>query len=268
MSGKRGLLTYYWALTGVFGALQFVMTAVPYSIAIGGTGGALTIGLISAPLIGFILGPIYGTLAVLIGSLLGMLVNPAAQIMGLLTALAPTAGALCAGAIRVKKGYVVPIVFSVAIIAFLVGPIGTLAFSFLWLHVVALLLSFVFVLPVTSRVLVRAIETPSKSGIMGPIVVCIVALIAVLGDHIVGSAIGGYYFHYVLAFDANTVADWFTAILFIYPVERILASLLCVALTYSVFIALESMNVPFPTQSDEYREFQEFPPDEPGLDLE
>ena len=55
---------YPWALVGVFAAVQLVMTAFPITFAIG-VGGILSLGLVAAPIIGYLLGPFFGTISVL-----------------------------------------------------------------------------------------------------------------------------------------------------------------------------------------------------------
>jgi len=46
------------ALLGIFTALHLVITLIPYSISLGG-GAAISFGLVSAPILGFLLGPFY-----------------------------------------------------------------------------------------------------------------------------------------------------------------------------------------------------------------
>ena len=70
MSGFTKSVAYPWALTGIFGAFHLVLTFIPYSV-LGMGGGFLTWGMVSAPIVGFLLGPFYGTIAVLAGSLIG-----------------------------------------------------------------------------------------------------------------------------------------------------------------------------------------------------
>ncbi|MBE0526428.1 MAG: hypothetical protein IH631_05760, partial [Candidatus Thorarchaeota archaeon] len=84
MSGFSRSISYPWALTGIFGAVHFVITLIPFNIALGG-GGEISFGLVSAPIIGFLLGPFFGVISVLIGSLLAIFINPGIAILGPLT---------------------------------------------------------------------------------------------------------------------------------------------------------------------------------------
>ncbi|MHA1960957.1 MAG: hypothetical protein ACW99U_12040 [Candidatus Thorarchaeota archaeon] len=238
--------TFYWALTGVFAALQVVMTAFPYSITLG-VAGTLTVGLVSAPLIGFLLGPIFGTIAVLIGSLLGMFINPTAQVFGYLTAISPTIGALVAGSIRTKKSLIVPLIYIVSIVMYIVGPIGTLTLGFLWLHVIALLLSFVFFIPKISERFTEALDMEKGLTPLSFVSIWLLVFIAVLADHVVGSMIGSYYFFYVFAMDASTLAAIFNGITFVYPLERLLGSLAGLFVILAVARAIKEANIELPT---------------------
>jgi hypothetical protein len=94
--------TYSWALTGIFSAIHFDITIIPFSLAIG-VQGVISLGMISGPLVGFLLGPFYGTIAVLIGSILAMFANPLLAVLGPFTPIATASGALAAGLFRTGK---------------------------------------------------------------------------------------------------------------------------------------------------------------------
>lgn len=223
MSQYTSSQTYPWALTGVFAALHFVMTIFPFSPSIGG-GGALSVGLISAPIIGYILGERYGTLAVLIGSILGIFANPAVAVIGLFTPLAPTASAFAAGVLRTKYAFAVPILFVVAFFVYLVGPIGLLVPNYLWLHSIAFIISILLVLPFAAKMFRRGVNFSETDPFVSAVFIGLLSFISVMLDHIVGSAIGVYYFNYVFSLDALTLAGIFTFVTAIYPIERLLAA--------------------------------------------
>jgi hypothetical protein len=73
------------------------------------------------------------------------------------------------------------------------------------------------------------------------------SLIAILGDQLVGSAIGSFLF-ISLGFDAATVAGWYTFIIFIYPVERLLASIVAAFVIFALSMTLAKSHLPLPTQ--------------------
>ncbi|MFW9843899.1 MAG: hypothetical protein ACFFEV_04935, partial [Candidatus Thorarchaeota archaeon] len=107
MSNYTSSKAYPWALTGIFAAVHLVITLIPFSLSVGG-GGEISYGLVSAPIIGFLLGPFFGVLAVVIGSLIAMSINPLIAILGPLTVLATAAGAYAAGAMRTRIRVSIP----------------------------------------------------------------------------------------------------------------------------------------------------------------
>ncbi|MHA1905501.1 MAG: hypothetical protein ACXABC_13040 [Candidatus Thorarchaeota archaeon] len=233
MSQYTSSQAYPWALTGVFAALHFVMTIFPFTPSIGG-GGALSVGLISAPIIGFILGERYGTLSVLIGSILGIFANPAVAVIGIFTPLAPTASAFAAGVLRTKYAFTVPILFVIAFLVYIVGPIGLLVPNYLWLHSVAFIISIIVVLPFASKKFRRGVNFSETDPFVSAMFIGLLTFISVMLDHIVGSAIGVYYFNYVYGLDALALAGIFTFVTVIYPIERLLAASLAAMMVFLV----------------------------------
>jgi len=237
---------YPWALTGVFAAVQLVMTVFPFSFAVGG-GGFLTLGLVGAPIIGFLLGPFFGTISVAIGSFLGVMINVAVHPLAWFTPIAPAAGALVAGSLRVRKAVVAPLVFIVGIAVFMVSPIALLALSFLWFHVIALILALLFVIPPLKSKLAEGLELSSSIGpAWGVFSIWILCLLAVLADQLVGSAMGAFYF-LTVGLDPPTLAGIYTAVLLIYPVERVLASVVAAIITVALARFLTKTYFDLPT---------------------
>ena len=135
MSGLKNSMAYPWALTGIFAAVHLVITLIPFTIAIGG-GGSISFGMVSAPIIGFLLGPFFGVIAVVIGSILAMFINSSIAILGPFTVLATAAGAFAAGAMRTKIRITVPIIFIVAFGIYLASPVGVAVPLFIWFHLI------------------------------------------------------------------------------------------------------------------------------------
>jgi len=236
---------YPWALVGIFAAVQLVMTYFPFTFAIGG-GGILSLGLVSAPIIGYLLGPFFGTISVLIGSFLGVALNVAAHPLAMFTPIAPAASALVAGSLRVKKPIVVPIVYIAAIAIFLVSPIAGLSYTFLWFHLIALILSLLFLMPLFKNKLAGGLELNENMGYgIGVVSIWLLSLIAVLADQLVGSTIGAFYF-LTLGMDVPTLAGFYTTVIFIYPIERTLASIIAafVIVALAKFLAKTYFDLP------------------------
>jgi hypothetical protein len=236
---------YPWALVGIFAAIQLVMTYFPFTFAIGG-GGILSVGLVSAPIIGYLLGPFFGTISVFIGSLLGVSLNVAAHPLAMFTPIAPATSALVAGSLRVKKPVVVPIIYIAAMAIFLVSPIAGLSWTFLWFHVIALILSLLFLMPLFRDRLAGGLELNDGVGYgIGVVSIWLLSLIAVLADQLVGSTIGAFYF-LTVGLDVPTLAGIYTSVMFIYPIERTLASIIAalVIVALAKFLARTYFDLP------------------------
>ncbi|UCH04289.1 MAG: hypothetical protein JSW05_12070 [Candidatus Thorarchaeota archaeon] len=243
---------YPWALTGIFAAVHLVITLIPFSLSVSGTG-VISFGMISASIVGYLLGPFFGTVSVLIGSYLGIFINPEIAVLGLTTPIATAAGALAAGLMRVRKPIFIPIIYIAAMILYLVGPIGPQVPELLWFHVIVFILSLLFLVPQISGRLFD--ELDMKKAITAR-VLFLFALVAVTLDQIVGSAIGSYYLVFVAGIDVSTVTTWFVAVIFIYPVERILGAIIVVFILKALVESLSTAyfdlpTIPFKTASSE-----------------
>lgn len=213
--------TFYWALVGVFAALHLVMTMLPLFLLASGEG-FISLGLVTAVVIGFLLGPVYGAFSVFIGSALGVFIFNVGGILGpIIPVVAPTAGALIAGSLRTEKTIVVILIYSLSITAYLVSPIGGMAYIYIWLHLVAMLLAVLFILPKTKQWLRKEMHYERMNPEYNFLTLWLLSFIALLADSVVGGSLGVYYFVYALNYTPELVAGWFTGVAFIYPLERI-----------------------------------------------
>jgi hypothetical protein len=215
------------ALVAVFAALQAVLATFPFTIAIGVTGYSITLGLIGGPLIGILLGPIMGGMAVLIGSFVGVFVNPLGAIFGFLTVIPPSCGALSAGLVKVRKAYLGGLIILFSLLVFYAHPYGREAFLFPWLHIVAMVIAFSPIAYVAGSGFTDARRSRVVLGII------VASFIGVLTDHIVGSAIAIWYF------SPGLIPQIWNSIMFVYPVERIVALVLASAITIPVYFGLK-----------------------------
>ncbi|MCF2136144.1 MAG: hypothetical protein K9W43_02800 [Candidatus Thorarchaeota archaeon] len=229
--------TEKWSFIGIFAAIQVVATIMPYSVAIGAEG-TISIGLITAPLIGILLGPYAGTIAVGIGSLLGIWVSPLSGIMGIFTPLATISGAFVAGAIRSGKGLYVPLIYFAGVIGFLFSPIGSLAYSYLWLHIVTLYLLILLVSPTVTDFFKTTFDKAEDSYRL-VIAVAFTCFFAVMTDHIVGSTIAAFYFNIVYNMAPNVLASIFIGVALVYPIERIIATVILTFVVIGVLKAIQ-----------------------------
>jgi hypothetical protein len=229
-------VAYPWALTGIFAAVHLVITLIPFNLSVGG-GGEISFGLVSAPIIGFLLGPFFGVIAVLIGSILAMSINPFIAVIGPLTALATASGAFAAGAMRTKIRIIVPLMFIVAMGVYLISPVGVAVPTFIWFHIIAFILSLLFVIPKISAKLISPLNLEiSKDRWMMFISIWMFCLVAVTLDQAVGSAIGGWYLPPIHG--EALIIGFFEFAILLYAFERIVASLI---VTLVVFALVEGL---------------------------
>jgi hypothetical protein len=212
------------ALVSVFAALQALLSIFPFTITVG-VSGQITLGVIGGPLIGILLGPAVGGLAVLIGSLAGVFINPAGAIFGVLTVIPPFFGAFGAGCVKIKRGYVAGAVILASLLVFYANPVGREAFLYTWLHVIAMIVAF-------SPLAYIAGSSFSSSQKVKPVLgIVIASFVGVLTDHVTGSAMGVWYF--------SLPPQVWLAVMFVYPVERIVALTLVSIIAVPVYYSLK-----------------------------
>ncbi len=237
-------IAYPWALTGIFGAVHLIITLIPYNLSVGG--GEISFGLVSAPIIGFLLGPFFGVIAVLIGSLLALFINPFIAIIGPFTVIATAAGAFAAGALRTRIRISIPIIFLLAMAVYLISPIGVLVPAFIWFHFIAFLCSLLFVFPNISTRLVKPLNLVSDTGRGVRFVsIWLFSLIAVTLDQVVGSAIGGWYF-VLLGADPAFMAGFFELVILLYAFERLVGSILVAVIVFALVEGLSKTDFGLP----------------------
>ena len=208
----------------IFAAIQAVVTVIPFSIAIG-VSGSITLGVVTAPLIGLLLGPLTGGFSVLVGALIGLFLNPAGAIFGILTPLPAALGALAAGFIRKGRGYVPAMIILLCVGAFYLHPFGRAAMFYPWLNVVAMILAF-------SPVADLAANYFASNGLKKiTFAVAIAGFVGTMTDHTFGSALAIWYY--------NLPADIWNLVMYIYPVERIITVAIVTVVGTAVYYRLK-----------------------------
>ena len=251
MSKFKQSLTYPWALTGIFGGIHLVITLIPYNISIGG--GEISFGLVSAPIVGFLLGPFYGVLAIIMGSLIALFFNPLIAILGPFTILATAAGAFSAGAMRTKDRTAIPILFLIAMGVYLTSPIG-LAFPFyIWFHLIAFIISLFFIMPKFSTILLNPLKLDIDSRRSRRFAsIWLFSLVAVTLDQAVGSAIGGWYF-ILIGSQFDLILGFYELVVFLYAFERIVGSVLVALIIFALAEILSKVDYGLPlAEAGEY----------------
>jgi len=218
------------ALIAVFAALHTILSSLPYTITIG-VGGSITLGVVSAPLIGIILGPLSGGISVLIGSIIGMFINPAGAIFGALSFLPATLGAFSAGFTIAKRGYISAAMILASILLFYSHPFGREAMFYPFLHIIALIVALAF----STRLAVWSTELSNIKRLgLG---VTVAAFVGTLTDHIFGSGLAIWYFN------PGLIPEIWNSIIFIYPVERIVAVIITVAIALPLYYSLRKSGI-------------------------
>ena len=221
---------YPWALTGIFAAVHLVITLIPMNLSIAGEG-SITFGLMSSPIVGYLLGPFFGTIAVIIGSILAIFFNPSVGVLGFFTPIATGAGAFSAGMIRIKKPWIVPLLYIVSMIVFLSSPIGLLAPEYIWFHIVTLVLSLLFIMPKLKEKLGDEVQF-SKS--MSTRSIWLLSIVSVTLDQAIGGAIGAFYLLAAFSLEPAVLAGLFKLSIFVYPIERLIGSIVVAWLLTSI----------------------------------
>jgi hypothetical protein len=263
MSSFTKSAAYPWALTGIFGAFHLVLTFIPFSF-LGIGGGFLTWGMVSAALVGFLLGPFYGTIAVFAGSFIGTGIFNLGGILGpIVPVLAPTAGAFTAGALRTGRVREVFVISLVAIILYIIGPIGIQGFIFIWLHLVTLGIIVILLFPkLMNRLNASVTFEKGRNLKLMPFTIGLFSFIALLVDHMVGNTATVYYLFYLGIMDAPTMLAGWLAFAFVYPVERLLATIILTLITIAASEAIVQTGLELPVAPWESRESLELTPEE------
>lgn len=213
------------ALVAIFAAVQALLSIFPFTMTIGMTG-MITLGVIGGPLIGILLGPIYGGLSVLIGSFVGVFLNPSGALFGPLTVIPPTMAALTAGCVKIKKGYIGGAVILGFLLVFYAHPAGREAYIYPWMHFAAMALAF------SPLAYWAGSSFGSADGRKLAFGITTAAFIGVLADHIAGTATAIWYFSPALT------APMLYVVLFVYPIERIVAFVLTTIVAVPVYYSL------------------------------
>ncbi len=216
------------ALIAVFGALQAVLSWIPYSIPLG-VSGSITFGLIGGTLIGILLGPATGGLAVLIGSYVTTFLNPAAAIFGLFSPIPAFLGAVSAGSVKIRRGYIAGALILVSVLIFYSQPTGREVFLFPWLSIVAMVAVF------SPLAHMAASGFRSAEPFKQTLAIALSALAGVMADHASGSAMAVWYF--------SIPSQVWVSVIPIYPIERIIALVIVTLIAGPVYYSLKRSGI-------------------------
>ena len=226
---QRTQRTKQIALLTIFTALYIVLRFIPYSLVIGGAGGYLSFSDFLAPIIGILLGPYFGGLAVLLGNFgaLGFGRAPVFAAAPFLDFLPDFVAAVSVGFLMQRKWWPVVALNAGLLALFFIDPLtsifvtipGTsISIPFAWLHIAA----FIVLLSPLGRWAGKWVATSAKTQLVAAGLV-ILTFIATMMQHLTGNLLFEVTFGQIgnppIIPAAAWPAEW-TGVLFAYPVER------------------------------------------------
>ncbi|MFQ6065430.1 MAG: hypothetical protein ACE5L6_08145 [Candidatus Bathyarchaeia archaeon] len=172
-----------------------------------------------APLIGMILGPWLGALAVTVGGIVGAFVAPIGP-FGPLSFLPSTAATLASGLLYNRKWQRLTVLYSILLLVFMFYPMVGPA----WLHPYFVWLQLVGLTILVSPLQLKATRCMRKQTRMREMMlgVGVLSFIATLFGHVVGSMMFEIIYWPTLIDDLESWSSLWQSLTFLYPVERII----------------------------------------------
>ena len=219
------------ALTVCFTALYVVFGFLKISPIIGLPGQAITAAAIMAPLIGIILGPYIGTLSTFFGGIVGFFFgsfSPLSFISGIFAAL-------CAGMLFMGKQSLCALLYLSLLLIFGFYPFLGAVWLYpplMWFEIAGFL---ILASPLQS---LASKNLNSNNNSRLPFAFFVTSLTSTLAGQIAGSIA-----FTLLIVDANTLKVTWQAVIFLYPVERIIIALIASLIGASLQKTLKSTNM-------------------------
>ncbi|MBN1786048.1 MAG: ECF transporter S component [Candidatus Methanofastidiosa archaeon] len=214
------------ALVGIMASLIVASGYVPI-IPIFGTGYTISLGSVLIMVVAILLGPVLGTLTVLVGSFAGMILT--GQGIQLLFFIPATIGALTAALLAWGRAREAIAIMALAILIWYSSPLGLELWYYPYLHIATLL----------AVIVTRPFIKPQghREFKYGYPLIALFCMAGVLCDHLLGSTIAMFP-----PFELPSEAYRF--ILFIYPIERALICVVAATVAFPVIRALRSSSLP------------------------
>lgn len=214
------------ALMGVMGALIVAAGYIRLTPIVGAATYQFSLGSVALQITAAILGPFFGTATAFAGSFAGQYLTGQGGSFPLF--VPATAGAAVTGLLvwgRMREGMALMVVI---IASWYALPVGRQLWYYPYLHVAALVLCVALWPRLRSW---REGTAPARTAALA--LFCTTGLLA---DHLVGSVIAAPLF--------NLTADMYRAVLFIYPVERLVLGAASAVVGTPVLLALERASFP------------------------
>lgn len=224
------------ALTSCFAALYVVFSVWNVFPVIGVEGKFISAATLTAPLIGIILGPIYGVLSITLGGIAGAFLSLPTGVFGPLSFLPHAAAASTSGMLITGKRAICAVFYLLFFVAFAFFPSS----GPIWLWPLVLWLDLIGLIIVSSLLQTKAagyLNETSSSFRLG-LGVCLTCLSATLFGHVAGSIL------FEIFYWPNTVEWWratWQSLTFIYPIERIMIVAVVTVVGTALIRALKSI---------------------------
>lgn len=238
MHRNRKLEAKEVALVICFSALYTYFSFVPAFPIVGLQGGAITLAAITAPIIGIILGPYLGMLSTLLGGIVGLFFAPAffppSFASGIVTAV--FAGMLYTNRRNLCIFMYFSLLFFFGFYPF-VGPVWLYP-PFMWFHIIGFL---VLVSPLHSVASKNMRNFNNNSKLLSAFF--IVFLTSTLSGQIAGSLIFEFISWPIFIADVNFWTKLWQLLTWVYPIERIIITLIATFIGVLLYKVLKSANL-------------------------
>lgn len=231
-------------LTAAFAAVYGTLKLVPISMWIGASGRAFTATEFFAPLFGIILGPYAGSVAAVVGTFLGILFTGRVNFFGL-DFLPVMLNALVLGFLISRRWLISSLLYSALLVLFFIHPStlhfisvpipnGSIAFPFVWLHIIA----WIILLSPLSK---RSVEWISERDVSrAMIAACVLMLIGTTAQHLTGTLLFASMATPLMGISPKALEASWIAVFYIYPFERLMIVVGSTVVTLAVVRALKA----------------------------
>jgi len=223
------------ALICVFASLYAIFSSVSLFPIIGAAGKFITLASVMAPIIGLMLGPYLGVVAVSLGGLIGWYLNPVGP-FGFFSFVPGAATAVFAGLLYNGKSAVSFSLYAMLLLAFIlypvIGPLWLYPYFF-WFQLIGLI---VLVSPLRSKAR-KSIHNPFHSFRLG-FGVAIIAFTATLFGQVAGSLMFEIMNWPLLIPEIEAWRLNWQALTFTYPLERVIITLIATVIGTPLIKAL------------------------------
>jgi len=225
------------ALAACFAALYVVFSVWNLFPVIGAQGKFISAAVVTAPLIGIILGPIYGVLSITLGGIASAFLSLQGP-FGPLSFLPHTAAAFASGMLIVRKQAITIASYLLLFVVFAFFPFN----GPVWLWPLMLWLDLIGLIIIASPLQAKAIKylNETSSSLHLGLGVCATCLSATLFGHVTGNIL------FEIFYWPETIDFWrakWEFLTFIYPIERVMITIVATIVGTTLIKALKFMTL-------------------------